>query len=143
VKSLLGTLAVSLAWVSAAFPGIADEVREADIPYQCEDSVVTKTGYYFEKQPDSGSYAVFQSRLGVTQFKEETAAIVDRNAPKNSVLAQQKVGDRVQVCLIGYPTKDQSCNPDRDPRGRYYRAYNYRQKAAYQGTNGNHLCGGA
>ncbi|MGV0023736.1 hypothetical protein [Phormidesmis priestleyi] len=135
--------AVSVALLSVASPGIADEVRDADIPYQCEDSVVTKTGYYFENQPDSGSYVVFKSNLGVKQIKDATVSVVDRNAPPTSVLAKQKVGDRVQVCLVGYPTKDQSCNPDRDPRGRYYRVYNYRQKAAYQGTNGNHLCGGA
>lgn len=112
-------------------------------PEQCEESVITKKGYYFENQPDSGSYAVFKSRLGVTQFKDQTAGVVDRNAARNSVLANQRIGDRVRVCLIGYPTKDQYCNPDQDPRGRYYRVYNYRQKAEYSGTNGNHLCGGA
>ncbi|MER3434426.1 MAG: hypothetical protein C4288_13615 [Leptolyngbya sp. ERB_1_1] len=119
------------------------DVSGQPIPYQCEDSVVTKKGYYFENQPNSGSYAQFKSRLGVTQFKDATAAVVDRSAAPNSVLAKQQVGDRVQVCLVGYPNKDQYCNPDRDPRGRYYRIYHYRQKAEYSGTNGDHLCGGA
>jgi hypothetical protein len=119
------------------------DMAEQPIPYQCEDSVVTKKGYYFENQPDSGSYAQFKSKLGVTQFQNITVSVVDRSAAPDSVLAKQQVGDRVQVCLVGYPASNQYCNPNRDPRGRYYRIYNYRQKAEYSGTNGNHLCGGA
>lgn len=139
MKSVL----VAIVAVGVIAPIAQADINMQPIPYQCEDSVVTKKGYYFENQPDSGSYAVFKSRLGVTQFKDVTVAVVDRSASPNSVLAKQQVGDRVQVCLIGYPTKDQFCNPDRDSRGRYYRIYNYRQKAEYSGTNGNHLCGGA
>ena len=128
--------------------GVMTPISQADpnlspIPYQCEDSVVTAKGYYFENQPDSGSYAKFSARLGVSQVKDAVVEIVDRSAKPDSILARQQVGDRVQVCLIGYPTKDQYCDPDRDRRGRYYRIYNYRQKAEYSGANANHSCGGA
>ncbi|HTL87843.1 MAG TPA: hypothetical protein VL134_00470 [Leptolyngbya sp.] len=139
VSSVLGAI-IS---IGSLAPIVQADQGTTAIPYRCEDSVVTKKGYYFENQPDSGSYAAFKSRLGVTQFKDATAAVVDRTAASNSVLAQQQVGDRVQVCLIGYPVKDNRCNPDQDPRGRYYRIFNYRQNAEYSGTNGNHLCGGA
>jgi hypothetical protein len=137
---LIGLL-LMLPFVPAAIAD--DSVEQPAQPYQCEDSVITKMGYYFDKQPDSGIYVMFKSKLGVTKFKEQTAQIVDRSIAPTSLMAKQKVGDKVQVCLLSTPPKDRACNPDKDPRGRYYRVYNYRQQAAYTGTNGNHLCGGA
>jgi hypothetical protein len=136
---------MGLGLLSQGLVAIAEDERieQPAQPYQCEDSVVTKVGYYFEGMPDSGIYAKFKSKLGVTHFKDETVGVVDRTMPLNPVMAKQKVGDNVQVCLLSMPTKDQFCNPDRDPRGRYYRIYHYRLQAAYVGTNGNHLCGGA
>lgn len=127
-----------------SYAALADDpLEENPQPYRCEDSVVTKVGTYFENDPSSGFYAVFQSKVGVEQFSDAFAAVVDRTAQPTSVLAKQKVGDKVQVCLIASPTKNQYCNPDKDPRGRFFRVYNYRLKAAYSGTNANHLCGGA
>jgi hypothetical protein len=123
---------------------LADDPLESNPqPYRCEDSVITKVGSYFENDPTSGFFAIFQSKLGVESFSEAYAAVVDRSAGADSTLAKQKVGDKVQVCLIGSPPKDQYCNPDKDSRGRFFRVYNYRLKAAYAGTNANHLCGGA
>lgn len=140
-RSIALTAILLLAQSHAAF---ADDPTEGNPqPYRCEDSVVTKVGTYFENDSSSGFYALFQSKLGVEQFPDDHAAVVDRNAAPNSTLAQQKVGDKVQVCLIASPTKDQYCNPDQDSRGRFFRVYNYRLKAAYSGTNANHLCGGA
>jgi hypothetical protein len=100
-------------------------------------------GTYFEKDPRSGFYAVFQSKLGVEKFADANAAVVDRSADAKSAIARQKPGDKVQVCLLYRPHKDPYCDPDKDPRGRVYRIYNYRLKAAYSGWNANHWCGGA
>jgi hypothetical protein len=118
-------------------------VEENAQPYRCAESVVTRKGYYFEDRPDSGVYVEFATNVGVETFKKEMARVVDRSATAGSLLDQQKVGDKVQVCLIGSPPADASCHPAKDPRGRVYRVFNYRQKSAYSGTNANHLCGGA
>jgi hypothetical protein len=120
-------------------------------PYRCIDSVVTRKGYYFEDRPDSGVYVEFETNLGVETFKGQKARVVDRwsttgrrpSAPAGSLMDQQKVGDKVQVCLTSSPLPDASCNPQKDPRSRFYRVFNDRQKSAYSGTNYNHLCGGA
>ena len=112
-----------------------------DRPWRCEESTITKVGNYFEGNPSSGVYAVFRSKLGVEQFPDTSASVVVRYL--DPVMAKQKVGDKVQVCLVNFPDPDRSCKPDKDPRGRIYRVYNYRLKAAYSGPNGNHLCGGA
>ncbi len=142
LKRSIALIAISA--LSYGSPGFAqDRAENPAQPYQCEDSTVSKTGFYFENTPTSGVYATFRSKLGVSQFKDATAAIVDRSASSNSVLGQFKVGDRVQVCLISTPAKNQYCDPTKDSRGRYYRVYNYRLRAAYSGTNANHLCGGA
>ncbi|UBF27851.1 hypothetical protein K9N68_08090 [Kovacikia minuta CCNUW1] len=139
------TIALAIAFLlTQNYVARADDPLENNPqPYRCEDSVVTKVGTYFENDPSSGFYAVFQSKLGVEQFPDTRAAVVDRAAGTDSVLAQQKVGDKVQVCLIGSPAKDQYCDPEKDSRGRFFRIYSYRLKAAYTGTNANHLCGGA
>jgi hypothetical protein len=127
-----------------SIPAHANErVEKPAQPYYCEDSTVTKVGYYFKDEPSSGTYVVFKSSLGVSTFKGESAAVTDRLMPINPVMNQQRVGDKVQVCLLSAPTKSRFCNPDKDSRGRIYRIYDYRLKAAYVGTNGNHLCGGA
>ena len=122
-------------------PSRAD--RPPAIPYRCEESIVTKKGYYFENDLQSGVYTNFKSKLGVETFKNESARVVDRSAKLNSVMDLQKVGDRVQVCLISIPDEDGSCDLKKDPRGRVYRVYNYRLKDAYSGSNANHSCGGA
>lgn len=122
----------------------ADDPLETDPqPYRCVDSVVTQIGTYFEGVPNSGYYVQFQSRLGVEQFPKVQAAVVDRNANAESAIAQQRVGDKVQVCLIHSPSPGPGCDPNQDSRGRTYRVYNYRLRAAYSGWNSNHYCGGA
>ena len=137
------SLAVVLLLAQPCLARADDPLERNPQPYRCEESVITKVGTYFENDPTSGFFAVFQSKLGVESFSDAHAAVVDRSADSNSALAKQKVGDKVQVCLIGAPPKDQYCNPDKDPRGRFFRVYNYRLKVAYAGTNANHLCGGA
>jgi hypothetical protein len=136
-----GLIVLLLAQTQSA---IADDSSETNPqPLRCEDSQITKMGNYFENVPDSGFYVMFASKLGVEKFPDTFASVVDRNAGSDAAIAKQQVGDKVQVCLIGTPAKDQYCNPDQDSRGRFYRVYNYRLQDAYTGTNGNHLCGGA
>ena len=144
MKLLKSTLIAASLLLSQISVVRADEPTETDPqPYRCQDSVVAKVGTYFENDPNSGYYAMFQSKLGVEQFPETQAAVVDRSAQPGSVLAKQKVGDRVQVCLIYSAPLSQDCNPNKDPRGRIYRVYNYRLRGAYTGWNANHFCGGA
>jgi hypothetical protein len=136
-------LAISLGLlVTAALPARSAEESPA-IPYRCEDSVVTKLGYYFENKPESGIYAEFDSRLGVETFQDRTARVVDRSSPVNTVMDAQAVGDKVQVCLVAFPETAYRCDPKKDSRGRFYRVFNYRLNAAYMGPNSGHLCGGA
>jgi hypothetical protein len=142
--ALLALLVIGLIpFLATARADQPQNVEENAQPYRCADAVVTRKGYYFEDQPDSGVYVEFATNVGVETFKGEKARVVDRSATAGSLLDQQKVGDKVQVCLIGSPPADESCNPQKDPRGRVYRVFNYRQKSAYSGTNANHLCGGA
>jgi hypothetical protein len=133
----------SLSPLTAAYADPPQNVESNAQPYRCTDSVVTRKGYYFEDQPDSGVYVEFDTNLGVETFKGEKARVVDRSAPAGSIMDQQKIGDKVQVCLTSSPTAEPYCNPQKDPRGRFYRIFNYRQTSAYSGTNSNHLCGGA
>lgn len=71
------------------------------------------------------------------------ASIEFGDSPDAEVAAAERTGDRVQVCLLTMPAPSQSCNPDIDPRGRVYRVWDYRQRAAYSGASGEHACGGA
>lgn len=110
----------------------------------CEDTTVTAVGYYFEGDPSSGIIVTLKSRLGMLPyFPGEHAGVTDRDTPLNSVMHNERRGDRVQVCLIAVPPADEYCNPKKDSRGRGYRVYDYRQHAAYSGSNANHGCGGA
>jgi len=68
----------------------------------------------------------------------------------NDVMAAEHPGDRVQVCLMSFPTptydatrRQYICDPDRDSRGWTFRIYDYRQHAAYYGSDTQHPCGGA
>ena len=140
MKSQLFFFSLALFFIGVQ-PSRAD--RPPAIPYRCEESIVTKKGYYFENEPQSGVYTNFKSKLGVETFKTESARVVDRSARLNSVMDLQKVGDKVQVCLISMPDEAGSCDLKKDSRGRVYRVYNYRLKGDYSGFNANHSCGGA
>jgi hypothetical protein len=114
---------------------------------QCEDSTITSVSYYFQDDPKSGFVVEFSSQLGVGSGTydgtQEHARVVDRSETPNRVIAREHPGDRVRVCLVQYPQKDQDCDPDKDWRGRQYRVYDYRLGESYTGWNANHLCGGA
>jgi hypothetical protein len=119
IAPVLGIYILASANLVLAQDSPQDRSENPAQPYRCEDSTITKTGYYFEGQPDSGIYAVFASKLGVEGFPDSQAAVVDRGVPLNSVMAKQTVGDKVQICLIKAPPKDQWCDPTKDSRGRF------------------------
>ncbi len=141
-QPILGLVAVLL--VAQSSTAYADDPMETNPqPYRCEDSTITEVGTYFKDDPKSGFYAIFQSTLGVQNFPNTHASVVDRSARQDSPIAKQQVGDKVQICLLYTPTKSSDCDPNKDRRGRIYRIYNYRLRSAYQGWNANHGCGGA
>jgi hypothetical protein len=58
----------------------------------------------------------------------------------NTIMQGERPGDRVQVCLMSFPTPTYNaqmhrfvCDPDRDPRGYVFRVYDYR--------HGRHIMG--
>ncbi|MDQ2858313.1 MAG: hypothetical protein M3R53_06635 [Candidatus Eremiobacteraeota bacterium] len=79
------------------------------------------------------------------------AAVVHYDGDRtNKLMQSEKIGDKVQVCLVAFPTPTHDpqtgkvvCNPNIDPRGLVYRVYDYRHHAAYMGPDSQHSCGGA
>jgi hypothetical protein len=92
-----------------------------------------------------GVVVTFDSHLGMSPvFPAGFAAVTHyQGEATNAVMIAEHPGDRVQVCYLGPPTPDASCNPDTDSRGRKYRVYDYKQHASYDGINTEHDCGGA
>ncbi len=118
----------------------------------CVETTVKWVGYrlydYKTHEPsrDSGSAVTFSTRLGLEGSQGPNAPSVRAGVTKygtDPIIAAERAGDKVQVCLLSIPEPSRWCNPDRDSRGRKYRVYDYRQKAAYVGENGEHYCGGA
>ena len=60
----------------------------------------------------------------------------------NPIMIAEHPGDKVQVCFLGVPAPSQYCDPDKDPRGRTYRIWDYARKKQYSGGT-QHGCGGA
>ena len=119
----------------------------------CVDTTVRIVEPYFRvygtnEDYNSGVIVVFNTDLGVDPlFPRDHAEVVHRG-PDPIMIAERR-GDKVQVCFLGVPAPRQmpgtilGCNPDKDPRGRGYRVYDYRQHKSYAGWNSNHGCGGA
>ena len=93
----------------------------------------------------SGVVVTFNSHLGMSPvFPTGFAAVTHyQGDARNAIMIAEHPGDKVQVCYLGPPTPDESCNPDSDSRGRKYRVYDYEQHASYDGINTEHDCGGA
>jgi hypothetical protein len=80
-----------------------------------------------------------------------TASVVHYDGdPTNKLMESERKGDRVQVCLVSFPTPSRDlqtgavvCDPNADPRGMTYRVYDYKRHAAYMGPDSEHGCGGA
>jgi hypothetical protein len=77
--------------------------------------------------------ALAPARVTVTHYQ---------GSSDNKTMQSEHVGDKVQVCFLGPPAPTAGCDPDKDPRGRMYRVYDYRQRAQYSGRS-QHGCGGA
>jgi len=123
---------VLLSLFLAAPSAHADAVEQSAIPYQCEDTKIKKIGTRLvdgsgNPVPNSGPTVLFENGVSIVEYQT------------NDVVDHQRVGDKVQVCLIKVPAH---C-PEGDDRGREYRVYDYRQKAAYTMINSQHGCGGA
>jgi hypothetical protein len=78
---------------------------------------------------------------GVTHYQDDY---------DNNLMEAERVGDKVQVCLMSFPTPTVDptsgavqCDPDQDGRGWQFRIYDYRKHAAYYGSETEHTCGGA
>ena len=101
----------------------------------------------FTKQQfiDTGVYVAFNTKLGADPVDPSGGVSVThyQGTAGNNVMMAEKKGDKVQVCFLGPPAPTQYCDPDKDPRGRTYRVYDYRQKQQYSGINSEHGCGGA
>lgn len=93
----------------------------------------------------SGVEVTFDTHLGLEIFGSDAFAQIThyQGSPGNQTMSSAHRGDRVQLCFLGGPAPTKYCDPDKDLRGRQYRAYDYRRKSQYWGANGEHLCGGA
>ncbi len=124
----------------------------------CADGIVGWVGPRLdEPKPyrfDSGVQVVV--RLGTAprwlnnQRFQEARVVHYQDSPGNEVMTHERHGDRVQVCLVSFPTPRHDpktgavlCDPNVDPRGLMFRVYDYQRKAAYVGPDSQHSCGGA
>jgi hypothetical protein len=146
---------------AAALPAAAqDAVQYKPGPWRyksipCVDTTVTavtprlgnpgQTTFTKQDFINSGVVVEFATRLGADPAEPPVNVSVThyQNSAGNSVMMAEKKGDKVQVCFLGAPAPTAFCDPDKDPRGRTYRVYDYRQKAQYNGGNSEHDCGGA
>jgi len=110
---------------------------------QCVQTTIARVTSYFENDPSSGSVIIFASNLGVSHFKDQKATIVDRYATAGAAITKARAGDSVKLCLVDTPKAGEGCDPNKDPRGRIYSAYDNRLRASFTGSNANHGCGGA
>jgi hypothetical protein len=94
-------------------------------------------------------YALPAGTTFLPRMRQNGAAVVHyQDEPDNALMESQRLGDRVQVCLLSRPRYDAGqrkfvCDPDADPRGWQYRVYARRLRAAYTGPDSQHACGGA
>ncbi len=127
----------------------------------CADGAVTSVHSRLE-EAGSPSPQRFQSGVAV-EIKLPTApkffngqpfpaaAVVHYDGDRgNKLMESEKPGDRVQVCLVSFPTPTRDpqtakviCDPNIDSRGIVYRVYDYGRHAAYMGPDSQHSCGGA
>jgi len=92
----------------------------------------------------TGVSVTFKTTLGSDPAMAPSQVTVThyQGSADNKYMQGEHPGDKVQVCLVSVPPPTQYCDPDKDPRGRIYRVYDYRQKVQYSGGS-QHGCGGA
>jgi len=92
----------------------------------------------------SGVSVTYKTTLGSDPALPPSQVTVThyQGSADNKTMQAERAGDKVQVCLVSVPPPTDYCDPDKDPRGRIYRVYDYRQKKQYSGGS-QHGCGGA
>ena len=127
----------------------------------CADGVVTSVHPRLD-EPAVNGVQTFGSGVGVEiklptaprflngqPFPEAAVVHYDHDIA-NELMQSEKPGDKVQVCLVSFPTPTHDlqtgkivCDPETDPRGMVYRVYDYKRHGAYMGPDSEHGCGGA
>lgn len=92
---------------------------------------------------DSGPAVTFNTKTGEPNGVIWAEVVHYGGQLGNSVMIEERPGDRVRVCFLGGPKPDEGCNPKTDLRGRKFSVYDYRRHASYSGINSEHECGGA
>ena len=164
------TLALTSHAAAAEEPSASDDERmtlaggawHAGKNVPCAEGVVTSVHSRLVEPGEAGGHQTFESGV-VVEFKLPTAPkfLNDQPSPAatvvhydddrtNPLMESEKAGDRVQVCLVAFPTPTHDpktgkviCDPNVDPRGLIYRVYDYKHHAAYTGPDSQHGCGGA
>ncbi len=97
------------------------------------------------QDPGSGSQIFMRGRLPDKYGGWVYPTVVFyQEAPENALVARERAGDKVQVCVIAFPDADDpECDPKVDRRGRTLRVYDYARRFAYEGPTSEHMCGGA
>jgi hypothetical protein len=93
---------------------------------------------------NEGVEVTFNSYLGMGAAFPGMRAMVTHYEFEDGdgLMTEERPGDKVQLCFLDGPTPNATCNPDRDPRGREYRIFDYKRHASYDGWNEEHGCGG-
>jgi hypothetical protein len=92
---------------------------------------------------DSGVAVTFNTKIGNPSGVAWAEVVHYQDEPGNTIMMNERVGDRVRVCFVSAPKADAQCNPKVDGRGREFSVYDFRQRASYSGMNSEHGCGGA
>jgi hypothetical protein len=92
---------------------------------------------------DSGPAVTFNTKIGQPSGVAWAEVVHYGGEPGNSIMIDERPGDRVRVCFLGAPKAGEGCDPKTDLRGRKFSVYDYRQGASYSGINSEHDCGGA
>jgi hypothetical protein len=93
---------------------------------------------------NAGVEVEFNSYLGMGPAFPKMRAMVTHYELEDGdgLMMEERPGDKVQLCFLNGPTPGPGCNPDKDPRGREYRIFDYKRHASYDGWNEEHGCGG-
>ena len=140
--AILSTITPAIADPNLA--ALAKGGRWSSSSHKCVETTVSDVGYRLSGDKTSGSAVSFHTALGSNGIAGYHARgqVTEDTDP---LIAAERAGDKVQVCLVSIPAAGNGCNPKRDDQGRVYRVYDYRQKVAYAGYNSSHLfpAGGA
>ena len=131
--------------------GAAQPARGAWTTGDCADTKIVFIGPRLGGEHDSAQQMQTEMResgisvqFGTHRWPKDVAEVVHYQGDQQlAVMSRERVGDRVQLCLVSRPKKDQYCDPTTDRRGVEFRVYDYRLRQSYSGINSEHGCGGA